>query len=164
MDNAMLLIRARNAMYPYIFSKRYAILDTGFGVVLRNFWAKMLDPSGQIVQFLHIDYSAAIEEYVFGLRPKIGKRWKDCDHLLWPYAVDNKFWVLFHVDLIAWKVIIFDNNQCFIDDAKLHYHILPCINIIPQMIQKHVPGKKKIEPLHYWRKPFVDLQQLQQAR
>ncbi|KAL2542508.1 Uncharacterized protein Adt_03486 [Abeliophyllum distichum] len=167
MDNAMLLIRVRNANYPDIFSERYAILDTEFGVLLRNFRAKMLDPSGQIVQLRPVDYGAAIKEYISGFRPKIfGKRWKDCDHLLWPYVVDNKFWVLFHLDLIGWKVIILDNNQCFIDDAKLYYHILPCINIIPEMIQKHVPdfGKKKIQPLDYWRKPFVDLPQLQQPR
>ncbi|KAL2533884.1 Uncharacterized protein Adt_07235 [Abeliophyllum distichum] len=167
MDNAMLLIRVRNAKYPDIFSERYAILDTEFGVLLRNFRAKMLDSSGQIVQLRPLDYGAAIKEYISGLRPKVfGKRWKECDHLLWPYVVDNKFWVLFHLDLVDWKVIILDNNQCFIDDAKLYYHILPCINIIPEMIQKHLPnfGKKKIQPLDYWRKPFVDLPQLQQPR
>ncbi|KAL2455680.1 Uncharacterized protein Adt_47160 [Abeliophyllum distichum] len=167
MDNAMLLIRVRNEQYSDIFSKKHAILDTEFGVILRNFRAQTLDPSGQICQVRPLDYGAAIKQYISGLRPKVlGKKWTECEHLLWPYVIDNKFWVLFHLDLVEWKLIILDNNQYFIDDAKLHYHILPCMNIIPEMIQKHLPdfGRKKMKSLDYWRKPFVDLPQLQQPR
>ncbi|KAL2472355.1 hypothetical protein Adt_23162 [Abeliophyllum distichum] len=165
MDNAMLLIRVRNEQYPDIFSKKHAILDTEFGVILRNFRAQTLDPSGQICPVRPLDYGGAIKQYIFGLRPKVlGKKWTECEHLLWPYVIDDKFWVLFHLDLEEWKLTILDNNQCFIDDAKLHYHILPCMNIIPEMIQKHLPdfGRKKMKSLDYWRTPFVDLPQLQE--
>ncbi|KAL2481352.1 Ulp1 protease family [Abeliophyllum distichum] len=132
----------------------------------------MFDPKGKLVQrSAAVDYHVYMQGYASGSIPRnFGRRWKQCDHILWPYMIDNKYWVLFHVDLQVWKLTIFDNNQRFYDEAMIYPHILSCINIIPEMIQKYVSsdsvdlGKKKLEPLQYFKKSAIDIPQLRRFR
>ncbi|KAL2487182.1 Ulp1 protease family [Abeliophyllum distichum] len=171
MDHAMFLIRKRAYTFSDIFSLRYAVLETGFGLLLRNIWYKMVDPKGKGQRSVPSSEYVNMERYPLGNFPKnFGRRWKDCNHLLWPYILDNKYWVLFHVDLDNWKVTVYDNNQLFYEEGDIYPHVVPCINIIPEIIEKYVAcdradlGKKNLQPLQYFRKSQCDILQLKRSR
>ncbi|KAL2531905.1 Ulp1 protease family [Abeliophyllum distichum] len=167
MDNTMFLITKRSVNYPDIFSLRYGVLDTGFGLLLQNIGYTTVNPKGKCQHNVPGSDDVSMERYALGNFPKkFGIKWRYCDHLLWPYMLDNKYWVLFHVDLESWKVIVYDNNQLFYEEADIYPHVVPCINIIPEIIEKYVAcdrvdlGKNKLQPLQYFRKRQCDIPQL----
>ncbi|KAL2456906.1 Ulp1 protease family [Abeliophyllum distichum] len=165
----MFLIRKRAYNFSDIFSRKYAVLDTGFGLLLQNI---SYNPKGKgQCSVPSIDYVKKMERYAMGNFPKnFGGKWKDCNHLLWPYLLSNKYWILFHVDLENWKVTVYDNNQRFYQEADIYPHVVPCINIIPEIIENYVArdrvdlGKKRFQPLQYFRKSPCDIPQLKRFR
>ncbi|KAL2490770.1 hypothetical protein Adt_26398 [Abeliophyllum distichum] len=164
-------LRKRSVNFSDIFSLRYAVLDIGFGLLLRNIGYKMVNHKGKGQCNAPVDDHVIMERYALGYMPKnFGRRWSQCNHLLWPYMLDNKYWILFHVDLEGWKLTVYDNNQLFYEEANIYPHVVPCINIIPEMIEKYVAcdrvdlEKKKLQPLQYFKKRHCDIPQLKRFR
>ncbi|KAL2490224.1 Ulp1 protease family protein [Abeliophyllum distichum] len=131
-DVAMLFIRLRTESHPCMFLPRYAILDSTFGQCIYDLWyegSHRFEPT-------KIKYPENVHWYLNGEWPSHGMSWSLCEHMLVPFNIGQSHWVSLDIDLLAWKLTVYDGDiACYVDEV-MQEKVTCFLTLIPLILKK----------------------------